>query len=220
MSNKIRRFIEESSVLKAVQKFDGYQLGSSRLTVNLPRSRMRRDSYSSQRSFTSTRTTNMPPRDIGQRSRRLSFRDSYNHHVRNFSRHSVDAPHHVRNFSRHTTDAPVSPSRIEGKLISSVSKVIQHNAALNHMGPPMPLESIENHFYRNSYTNISNIECRNSEPFSQIGQDNRKENSPMKSDRPPMTPSRKGSFSSQTGGPGSKQVGGKKRRPQVSRQNS
>jgi hypothetical protein len=105
--------------------------------------------------------------------------------------------------------------------MSSVSEVIQHSAALNRIGSQMPLERIENHFSRNSQTNIPNYDCRNSsEPFSQLGQYNRKENSPMKSDRPPMTPSRKCSFSSQTGGSGSRHVGGKNKRSRVSRQNS
>lgn len=195
----LRRFIEESSVLRAVQKFNGYQLGPNRLTVNLPRSRTRADSYSSQRSFTSTRTVNFAPRDNDYRppSRRPSFREPYNHHARTFSRQSVDVP--------------ISPpSRIEGKLMSSVSEVIQHNAALNRMGSQMPLESIENHFGRNP--KVQNYDYRSNESFSQIGHDNRKENSPMKSDRPPMTPSRKSSFSSQDGG--------KNKRPKGSRQNS
>lgn len=206
---------------RAVQKFDGYQIGRSLLTVNLPRSRKRGDSYSSQRSFASTRTTNMAPRDIEQRPRRPSFRENYNHHVRSFSRNSVGGQHHVRNFSRYSADAQVSPSQIEEKLVSCISEVIQHSAALNRMRPQMPLESIENHFGRNSLANIRNLEYRNSsESCSHLGQFNRKENSPMKNNRPPMTPSRKDSFSSQTGASGSKHVGGKNKRARVSRQNS
>jgi hypothetical protein len=191
------RFVEESSVLPAVQRFNNYQLGSNRLTVNLPRSsRTRADSYSSQRSLTSIRTMNFAPRDndYGPPSRRPSFREPSNHHVRSFSRQSIDAP-----------ISPPSP--IEGKLMSSVSEVIQHNAALNRMGSQMPLQSIENHFGRSP--KVQGNESRN-ESFSQFGCGNRKENSPMRSDRTPMTPSRKSSFSSQ--------AEGKNKRPKGSRQ--
>jgi hypothetical protein len=224
--------MEESSVQVAVQRFDGQLFGGSQLEVsvpissvfhtvvqclldfqvNVPRGRSRGDSYSSQRSHTSNRTV-IGPRDIQQGS---TF-SRYNHHTRNFSRNSVDAPHHVRNFSRQSNDALVSPPRIESRLMSSVSEVIQHNAALSRMGP-LPLESIENTYGRNQQTKL-NYECRHSgDSFSQNGQSNRKENSPMKSDKPPMTPSRQSSFSSQAGAQGSKRKQGK--RAKVSRQNS
>jgi hypothetical protein len=150
-------------------------------------------------------------------SRRSSFREPYNHHTRTFSRNSVEAPpHHVRNFSRQS-DAVVSLPRIEGGLMASVSEVVQHNAALNRMAPPTPLDSIENTYGRNQQTKSAYEHRHNGESFSEVGQPNRKENSPMKSDKP-MTPSRKSSFSSQAGGQGSKRKQNK--RAQVSRQNS
>lgn len=188
--------------------------------VNRPRARSRGDSYSSQRSYTPNRTA-VGPRDPEQGppfSRRPSFREPYGH-VRNFSRSSVDGPHHVRNLSRQSTDSFISPPRIEGRLISSVSEVFQHNAALNRMGPPMPLESIENHYGRNPQNKLNNEYRCGGESPSQTIQYKGKENSPMKSDKPPMTSSRKSSFSSQAGGQGSKRKNNNKR-TLVSRQNS
>lgn len=105
--------------------------------------------------------------------------------------------------------------------MSSVAEVLQHNAALNRMGPPMPLESIENHYGRSPQTKPNHEYRNNGDIVSQNSQYNKKENSPMKSDRPPKTPSRKGSFSSQAGGQGSKRKNNtNNKRPQVSRQNS
>jgi hypothetical protein len=103
--------------------------------------------------------------------------------------------------------------------MSSVSEVIQHNAALNRMGPSMPLENIEN-YYGRSPQNKPNYKYRHgNESPSQRGQFKGKENSPMKIDRPPMTLSRKSSFSSQAGGQGSKRKNNNKR-AQASRQDS
>jgi hypothetical protein len=84
----------------------------------------------------------------------------------------------------------------------------------------MPLESIENHYGRNPQSR-PNENRRDADAMSQASQyNNRKENSPMKSDKPPpKTPSRQNSLSSQGGGQGSKRKNNNKR-AQVSRQNS
>jgi hypothetical protein len=81
----------------------------------------------------------------------------------------------------------------------------------------MPLESIENTYGRNQQNKPNSVYRRNADAFSQAGQHNGKENSPMKNEKPTMTPSRKSSFSSQAGGQGSKW---KQNRRAVSRQNS
>ncbi|KAE9380099.1 hypothetical protein N431DRAFT_323179 [Stipitochalara longipes BDJ] len=88
------------------------------------------------------------------------------------------------------------------------------------MGSAMPLESIENHYGRNAQSRPNEYR-RDGDAMSRTSQyNNRKENSPIKSDKPsPMTPSRKSSFSSQGGGQGSKRKNNNKR-AQVSRQNS
>jgi hypothetical protein len=83
----------------------------------------------------------------------------------------------------------------------------------------MPLESIENHYGRNPQNKLNNEYRCGGESPSQTIQYKGKENSPMKSDKPPMTSSRKSSFSSQAGGQGSKRKNNNKR-TLVSRQNS
>jgi hypothetical protein len=183
------------------------------LQVNLPKPRYRGDSYSSQRSYSSSRIA------VGAKDLEHGAPFSrYNYHSRNVSRNSADAPHHVRNFSRQSNDGLISPPRIEARLMASVSEVVQHNAALNRMGPPMPLGGIENTYGRDLQAKPNQEYRHSGDSFSHTGQHNRKENSPMKNDRPPMTPSRKSSFSSQAGGQGSKRKHNK--RAQISRQNS
>lgn len=217
-------FTEPISAQLAIQRLNGTEFGGRHLMVsahqakstmltrfpklNRPKARDRGDSYSSQRSYASNRTV-IVPRDNEQcspysHSRRSSFREPYNH---------------VRNFSRQSNEAFISPPR---GLISSVSEVLQHNAAMNRMASGMPLASIENHYGRHQQNKPNHEVRRAADSMSQTIQYNdRKENSPMKSDKHPMTPSRKSSFSSQGGGgQDSKRKNNSNKRGHVSRQNS
>jgi len=202
-TNLIHRFMDKTSVNRAIALYDGHVLPDGvRLQVNTPRPRRERsNSHASQSNYqNSGRSMYNNGRDSEYRpmSRRLSVRsnqpNSYYHNAATHTRQS--------SLAQNSLATPVEAQMsqvvpIEG-LHSGISEVLQKNSALERL--KMPLENIENRQSTNKKPNNQTAQSTDSiAPMSKTGANN-KENSPTRSgpnsqtaNRPAGRKSKKGS---------------------------